>query len=153
MSEAAVITAKTSQGLRSSAVLSAEGIDDQIVRMLCRKPNAIWTRAPGRTFTTRWAKFHWGRRQVCRPRRRDNLREVLIHGGLAHNLKTRIIGSRPRALNPRPATKLRQYDGVLVLAAGKTRYTRYDPRDSICASRRCRISELSRHAVRHAGVC
>ena len=120
--EAAVITAKDVESVYEvPLVLSAEGIDDQIVRMLNlpqteRKMDA-WEVLMERV-NNPMGEVSIGvvGKYVGLEDAYKSLREALIHGGLAHNLKTKIHWIEAESLESEadPAETLQAYDAILV---------------------------------------
>src|ERR1043165_6041816 len=121
VSEAAVITAKDVESVYEvPLVLSAEGLDDQIVHML-RLPE---TERRMQDWETLIERVHHPVDEVSigvvgkyveLEDAYKSLREALIHGGLVHNLRTRIQWVEAESLEHQdePAA-LRQFDGILV---------------------------------------
>jgi CTP synthase len=121
VSEAAVITAKDVESVYEvPLVLSAEGIDDQIVRML-HLPQTERNMQPWELLVERVKNpldeitIGVVGKYVELEDAYKSLREALIHGGLTHNLRTRIQWIEAESMESveGPAT-LAAYDGILV---------------------------------------
>jgi len=121
VSERAVITAKDVESVYEvPLVLAAEGLDDEIVRHL-RLPKTERHMEDWQALMQRVHKpidevsIGVVGKYVELEDAYKSLREALIHGGLVHNLRTRIHWIEAESLEgaSEPA-KLRQFDGVLV---------------------------------------
>jgi CTP synthase len=122
VSEAAVITAKDVESVYEvPLVLSAEGLDEQIVRML----NLPKTERRMDAWEVLIERVHNPMGEVSigvvgkyvgLEDAYKSLREALIHGGLAHNLKTKVHWIEAESLesDQDPALTLSAYDGILV---------------------------------------
>jgi CTP synthase len=124
LSEKAVITAKdVSSVYEVPLVLSAEGLDDQIVKML-RLPESERRMQDWESLIERVhnpideVSIGVVGKYVELEDAYKSLREALIHGGLVHNLRTKIhwieAESLEEAEGGSTAAKLRQFDGILV---------------------------------------
>jgi CTP synthase len=122
VSERAVITAKDLESVYEvPLVLSAEGLDDQIVRMLhlpeTERHMEAWealmekVRHPMDEVSIGVVGKYVGLEDAYK-----SLREALIHGGLVRNLRTRIDWIEAESLEEpaKPDARLRQFDGILV---------------------------------------
>jgi CTP synthase len=121
LSEKAVITAKDVASVYEvPLVMSAEGLDDQIVQMLHlpQTPRKMqkWEELIERVNNPiDEVSIGVVGKYVELEDAYKSLREALIHGGLKHNLKTRIHWIEAESLEGRDdPSKLRQFDGVLV---------------------------------------
>ena len=121
VSERAVITAKDVESVYEvPLVLAAEGLDDEIVRHL-HLPKTERHMEDWQTLMERVHKpidevsIGVVGKYVELEDAYKSLREALIHGGLVHNLRTRIHWVEAESLEgaSEPA-KLRQFDGILV---------------------------------------
>jgi CTP synthase len=165
VSEAAVITAKDAESIYEVPLgLSAEGLDDQIVRMLNlpqteRKMDA-WEHLVERVHnpmgevTIGVVGKYVGLEDAYK-----SLREALVHGGLAHNLKTNIQWIEAESLesDADPAARLAAYDGILVPGGfgkrgipGMIRAIQYArenkvPYFGICLGMQCAVLEFARN--------
>src|SRR5215467_7003187 len=120
VSEKQVITAKDVESVYEvPLVLSAEGIDEQIVKML-RLPE---TERRMRDWEALLERVHNPIDEVSigvvgkyveLEDAYKSLREALIHGGLVHNLRTKIHWIEAQSLENNDPVKLRQFDGILV---------------------------------------
>jgi CTP synthase len=121
LSEHAVITAKDVASVYEvPLVLAAEGLDDQIVKLL-HLPNTERHMEDWKALIERVDNpiddVHIGvvGKYVELEDAYKSLREALIHGGLVHNLRTRIHWIEAESLEKEnEITKLRQFDGILV---------------------------------------
>ncbi len=121
LSEKAVITAKdVSSVYEVPLVLSAEGLDDQIVKML-RLPETERHMEDWEALIERVhnpideVSIGVVGKYVELEDAYKSLREALIHGGLVHNLGTKIHWIEAESLEDKDETaKLRQFDGILV---------------------------------------
>jgi CTP synthase len=124
LSESAVITAKdVSSVYEVPLVLSAEGLDDQIVKML-RLPQTErrmheWENLVERVHNPiDEVSIGVVGKYVELEDAYKSLREALIHGGLVHNLRTKIEWIEAQGIeeaeNVSTASRLRQFDGILV---------------------------------------
>src|SRR5262249_691662 len=122
VSERAVITAKDVASVYEvPLVLSAEGLDDEIVRLL-RLPR---TERRMQDWETLIDRVHHPMDEVAigvvgkyveLEDAYKSLREALIHGGLVHNLRTRIhwIEAETVEKGKIEVSNLREFDGILV---------------------------------------
>ncbi|HEX4999507.1 MAG TPA: CTP synthase [Terriglobia bacterium] len=121
VSERSVITAKDVETVYEvPLVLSDEGLDDEIVRML-RLPETPRRMEDWEVLVDRVrhpmdeVSIAVVGKYVSLEDAYKSLREALIHGGLAHNLKTRIHWIEAEGFEGREDPKiLRRYDAVLV---------------------------------------
>lgn len=164
VSEAAVITAKDVASVYEvPLVLSAEGLDDQIVRML-HLPQAERNMQPWEMLVERVKNpldevaIGVVGKYVELEDAYKSLREALIHGGLSHNLKTRIEWIEAESMESvdGPA-RLQEYDGILVPGGfGKRgitgmvraiQFTREKkvPYFGICLGMQCAVIEYARN--------
>ena len=146
------------------SVLSAEGLDDQIVRMLNlpqteRKMDA-WELLVERVHNP-MGEVSIGvvGKYVGLEDAYKSLREALIHGGLAHNLKTNIHWIEAESLesDEDPAARLSAYDGILVPGGfgkrgipGMIRAIQFArekkaPYFGICLGMQCAVLEFARN--------
>jgi CTP synthase len=164
LSEKAVITAKDVESVYEvPLVLSAEGLDDQIVRLL-HLPNSERRMQAWEALIQR---VHHPMDEVSigvvgkyveLEDAYKSLREALIHGGLVHNLRTKVNWVEAESLESRwdPAT-LRQFDAILVPGgfgkrgiAGMVRAIQYAreekvPYFGICLGMQCAVIEYARN--------
>jgi CTP synthase len=164
VSEKAVITAKDVESVYEvPLVLSAEGLDDQIVRLL-QLPN---TERRMQDWEALIQRVHHPMDEVSigvvgkyveLEDAYKSLREALIHGGLVHNLRTKVNWIEAESLETRwdPAT-LRQFDAILVPGgfgkrgiAGMVRAIQYAreekvPYFGICLGMQCAVIEYARN--------
>jgi CTP synthase len=165
VSEAAVITAKDVESVYEvPLVLSAEGLDDQIVRML----NLPKTERRMDAWEVLIERVHNPMGEVSigvvgkyvgLEDAYKSLREALIHGGLAHNLKTRVHWIEAESLesDQDPAVTLGAYDAILVPGGfgkrgipGMIRAIQYareskTPYFGICLGMQCAVLEFARN--------
>jgi CTP synthase len=121
VSERAVITAKDVASVYEvPVVLSAEGLDDEIVRLL-HLPNGERRMQDWEALIERVhnpmdeVSIGVVGKYVELEDAYKSLREALIHGGLVHNLRTKIHWIEAASLEQKDEiAKLRQFDGVLV---------------------------------------
>jgi CTP synthase len=121
LSEKAVITAKDVETVYEvPLVLSAEGLDEQIVRMLhlpdTERRMHDWEALIERVHSP-MDEVNIGvvGKYVELEDAYKSLREALIHGGLAHGLSTKIHWIEAESLEEKdPSSRLRQFDGILV---------------------------------------
>jgi CTP synthase len=120
VSEKQVITAKDVESVYEvPLVLSAEGIDDQIVKML-RLPETERRMQDWQALVERVhhpideVSIGVVGKYVELEDAYKSLREALIHGGLVHNLRTNIHWIEAQSLENGEPVKLRQFDGILV---------------------------------------
>jgi CTP synthase len=121
LSERAVITAKDVASVYEvPLVLAAEGLDDEIVRLLhlpkSERQMQDWEALIDRVnHPMDDVSIGVVGKYVELEDAYKSLREALVHGGLVHNLKTRIEWIEAESLEKdgEPA-KLRQFDGILV---------------------------------------
>jgi CTP synthase len=164
VSEAAVITAKDVGSVYEvPLVLSAEGLDDQIVRML-HLPQAERNMQSWEMLVERVKNplddiaIGVVGKYVELEDAYKSLREALIHGGLSHNLRTRIEWIEAESMESvdGPAT-LQQYDGILVPGGfgkrgitGMVRAIQFArenkvPYFGICLGMQCAVIEYARN--------
>jgi CTP synthase len=165
ISEAAVITAKDAvqSVYEVPLVLSAEGLDDQIVRMLnlpqTERRMDAWELLVERVQHP-MGEVNIGvvGKYVSLEDAYKSLREALIHGGLAHNLKTNIHWIEAESLESEdPEAKLSAYDAILVPGGfgkrgipGMIRAIQYArehkvPYFGICLGMQCAVLEYARN--------
>jgi CTP synthase len=166
VSEAAVITAKDVESVYEvPLVLSAEGLDDQIVRMLnlpkTERRMDAWEVLVERVHNP-MGEVSIGvvGKYVGLEDAYKSLREALIHGGLAHNLKTQVHWIEAESLesDQDPAVTLGAYDAILVPGGfgkrgipGMIRAIQYArenkvPYFGICLGMQCAVLEFARNA-------
>ena len=164
LSEAAVITAKDVESVyQVPLVLSAEGLDDQIVRMLHlpqRERNMqAWEMLMERV-NNPLDEVSIGvvGKYVAHDDAYKSLREALVHGGLKHNLRTKTHWIEAESIESidGPA-KLKEFDGILVPGgfgkrgiAGMVRAIQYAreekvPYFGICLGMQCAVIEYARN--------
>ena len=164
LSEAAVITAKdVSSVYEVPLVLSAEGLDDQIVRML-HLPQRERNMQPWEMLIERVnnpldeVSIGVVGKYVAHDDAYKSLREALIHGGLKHNLRTKIhwIEAESMEAIDGPA-RLQEFDGILVPGgfgkrgiAGMVRAIQFAreekvPYFGICLGMQCAVIEFARN--------
>lgn len=121
VSEKAVVTAKdVATVYEVPLVLSAEGLDEQIVRLLhlpqTERRMQDWEALIERVQSPiDEVSIGVVGKYVELEDAYKSLREALIHGGLAHNLKTKIHWIEAESLeNREQPVRLRQFDGILV---------------------------------------
>jgi CTP synthase len=120
VSERSVITAKdVSSVYEVPLVLSAEGIDEQIVTMLhlprSERRMHDWEMLIERVHNPiDEVSIGVVGKYVELEDAYKSLREALLHGGLSHNLRTRIHWIEAQSLEDSDPGKLRQFDGILV---------------------------------------
>jgi len=165
VSEAAVITAKDVESVYEvPLVLSAEGLDDQIVRMLnlpkTERRMDAWELLVERVHNP-MGEVSIGvvGKYVGLEDAYKSLREALIHGGLAHNLKTQVHWIEAESLesDQDPAITLQAYDGILVPGGfgkrgipGMIRAIQFarenkSPYFGICLGMQCAVLEFARN--------
>ncbi len=164
LSEAAVITAKdVSSVYEVPLVLSAEGLDDQIVRML-HLPQRERNMRPWEMLIERVnnpldeVSIGVVGKYVAHDDAYKSLREALVHGGLKHNLRTRVhwIEAESMEAIDGPA-RLQEFDGILVPGgfgkrgiAGMVRAIQFAreekvPYFGICLGMQCAVIEYARN--------
>jgi len=164
LNEAAVITAKDVGSVYEvPLVLSAEGLDDQIVRML-HLPQRERNMRPWEMLIERVnnpldeVSIGVVGKYVAHDDAYKSLREALVHGGLKHNLKTKIHWIEAESMESidGPA-KLQDFDGILVPGgfgkrgiAGMIRAIQYAreekvPYFGICLGMQCAVIEYARN--------
>jgi CTP synthase len=164
VSERSVITAKDVETVYEvPLVLSAEGLDDEIVRML-RLPETP-RRMDDWEALVEHVRHPLGEvdiavvgKYVSLEDAYKSLREALIHGGLAHNLRTRIHWIEAESFEGREDPSiLAQYDAVLVPGGfgkrgilGMIRAIQYAreqriPYFGICLGMQCAVIEYARN--------
>jgi CTP synthase len=165
VSEAAVITAKDVESVYEvPLVLSAEGLDEQIVRMLnlpkTERRMDAWEVLVERVHNP-MGEVSIGvvGKYVGLEDAYKSLREALIHGGIAHNLKTQIHWIEAESLesDQDPAITLGAYDAILVPGGfgkrgipGMIRAIQYareskTPYFGICLGMQCAVLEYARN--------
>jgi CTP synthase len=164
VSEAAVITAKDVASVYEvPLVYSAEGLDDQIVRLL-HLPQAERNMQPWELLMERVknpldeVSIAVVGKYVSLEDAYKSLREALVHGGLKHNLRTKIHWVEAESMESidGPA-RLAEYDGILVPGgfgkrgiAGMIRAIQYAreekvPYFGICLGMQCAVIEYARN--------
>ena len=164
VSEAAVITAKDVASVYEvPLVYSAEGLDDQIVRLL-HLPQAERNMQPWEMLLERVknpldeVSIGVVGKYVSLEDAYKSLREALVHGGLSHNLRTKIhwIEAESMEAIDGPA-RLEEFDGILVPGgfgkrgiAGMIRAIQYAreekvPYFGICLGMQCAVIEYARN--------
>lgn len=164
VSEAAVITAKDIGSIYEvPLVYGAEGLDDQIVRML-HLPQTERNMQPWEMLMERVnnpldeVTIGVVGKYVALEDAYKSLREALVHGGLKHNLKTKIQWIEAESMESidGPA-KLKEFDGILVPGgfgkrgiAGMVRAIQYAreekvPYFGICLGMQCAVIEYARN--------
>jgi CTP synthase len=165
VSEAAVITAKDVESVYEvPLVLSAEGLDEQIVRMLnlpkTERRMDAWELLIERVHNP-MGEVSIGvvGKYVGLEDAYKSLREALIHGGIAHNLKTQIHWIEAESLESAqdPAATLGAYDAILVPGGfgkrgipGMIRAIQFArenkvPYFGICLGMQCAVLEFARN--------
>jgi CTP synthase len=164
VSEAAVITAKdVSSVYEVPLVLSAEGLDDQIVRLL-HLPQTERNMQPWEMLMERVnnpldeVSIGVVGKYVALEDSYKSLREALVHGGLQHNLRTRIHWVEAESMESIDGPgKLSEFDGILVPGgfgrrgiAGMIRAIQYAreervPYFGICLGMQCAVIEYARN--------
>jgi CTP synthase len=165
VSEAAVITAKDVESVYEvPLVLSAEGLDEQIVRMLnlpkTERRMEAWELLIERVHNP-MGEVSIGvvGKYVGLEDAYKSLREALIHGGIAHNLKTQIHWIEAESLESAqdPAATLGAYDAILVPGGfgkrgipGMIRAIQFArenkvPYFGICLGMQCAVLEFARN--------
>ena len=165
VSDAAVITAKDAESIYEVPLgLSAEGLDDQIVRMLnlpqTERKMGAWEHLVERVHnpmgevTIGVVGKYVGLEDAYK-----SLREALVHGGLTHNLKTNIRWIEAESLESDEdlTAKLSAYDAILVPGGfgkrgipGMIRAIQYareskTPYFGICLGMQCAVLEFARN--------
>jgi CTP synthase len=164
VSEAAVITAKDVASVYEvPLVYSAEGLDDQIVRLL-HLPQAERNMQPWEMLLERVknpldeVSIGVVGKYVSLEDAYKSLREALVHGGLQHNLRTKIHWVEAESMEAidGPA-RLAEFDGILVPGgfgkrgiAGMIRAIQYAreekvPYFGICLGMQCAVIEYARN--------
>src|SRR3954471_17449941 len=164
LSEKAVITAKdVSSVYEVPLVLSAEGLDEQIVKML-RLPETERRMQDWEALIERVhnpideVSIGVVGKYVELEDAYKSLREALIHGGLVHNLRTKIHWIEAESLEDKDEPNmLRQFDGILVPGGfgkrgipGMIRAIQYarenkTPFFGICLGMQCMVIEYARN--------
>jgi CTP synthase len=164
VSEAAVITAKDVESVYEvPLVLSAEGLDDQIVRML-HLPQTERNMQPWELLVERVRNpldditIGVVGKYVELEDAYKSLREALIHGGLSHNLRTRIQWIEAESMESvEGPDSLAAYDGILVpggfgkrgipgmIRAIQFARERKVPYFGICLGMQCAVIEYARN--------
>ncbi len=164
LSEAAVITAKDVGSVYEvPLVLSAEGLDDQIVRML-HLPHRERNMQPWEMLMERVnnpldeVSIGVVGKYVALEDAYKSLREALVHGGLKHNLRTRIHWIEAESMESiEGPSRLQEFDGILVPGgfgkrgiAGMVRAIQYAreekvPYFGICLGMQCAVIEYARN--------
>src|SRR5262245_41672368 len=164
VSEAAVITAKDVASVYEvPLVLSAEGLDDQIVRLL-HLPQTERNMQPWELLMERVknpldeVSIGVVGKYVALADAYKSLREALVHGGLKHNLRTNIHWIEAESMESidGPA-RLHEFDGILVPGgfgkrgiAGMIRAIQFAreekvPYFGICLGMQCAVIEYARN--------
>ena len=164
VSERAVITAKDVDSVYEvPLVLAAEGLDDEIVRLL-HLPNSRRRMEDWQALVERVqnpideVSIGVVGKYVELEDAYKSLREALIHGGLVHNLRTRIHWIEAESLeHPGEPAELRQFDGLLVPGGfgkrgipgmiGAIQFAREEnvPYFGICLGMQCAVIEYARN--------
>jgi CTP synthase len=164
VSEAAVITAKDVGSVYEvPLVLSAEGLDDQIVRLL-HLPQAERNMQPWEVLMERVnnpldeVSIGVVGKYVALEDAYKSLREALVHGGLQHNLRTKIHWVEAESMESIDGpSRLADFDGILVPGGfGKRgipgmiraiQFAREEkvPYFGICLGMQCAVIEFSRN--------
>ena len=164
VTEAAVITAKDVGSVYEvPLVLSAEGLDDQIVRLL-HLPQAERNMQPWEMLMERVnnpldeVSIGVVGKYVALEDAYKSLREALVHGGLQHNLKTRIHWVEAESMESIDGpSRLAEFDGILVPGgfgkrgiAGMIRAIQFAreekvPYFGICLGMQCAVIEYARN--------
>ena len=164
VSEAAVITAKDVGSVYEvPLVLSAEGLDDQIVRML-HLPQTERNMQPWEVLMERVnnpldeVSIGVVGKYVALEDAYKSLREALVHGGLQHNLRTKIHWVEAESMESIDGpSRLAEFDGVLVPGgfgkrgiAGMIRAIQFAreekvPYFGICLGMQCAVIEYARN--------
>ena len=164
VSEAAVITAKDVDSIYEvPLVYSAEGLDDQIVRLLnlpqAERNMQAWEMLMQR-INNPLDEVTIGvvGKYVALGDAYKSLREALVHGGLQHNLRTRIQWVEAESMESMDGpAKLAAFDGILVPGgfgkrgiAGMIRAIQYAreekvPYFGICLGMQCAVIEYARN--------
>jgi CTP synthase len=140
VSEAAVITAKDVGSVYEvPLVLSAEGLDDQIVRLL-HLPQTERNMQPWEVLMERVnnpldeVSIGVVGKYVALEDAYKSLREALIHGGLQHNLRTKIHWVEAESMESMDGpSRLAEFDAILVpWRFRQTRHCGDDPGHSVC---------------------
>jgi len=120
LSERSVITAKDVSSIYEvPLVLSAEGLDEQIVKILglSDTPRHMedWEALVDRVHNPiDEVSIGVVGKYVELEDAYKSLREALVHGGLVHNLRTKIQWIEAKTIEENETVKLREYDGILV---------------------------------------
>jgi len=164
VSEAAVITAKDVGSVYEvPLVLSAEGLDDQIVRLL-HLPQAERNMQPWEMLMERVnnpldeVSIGVVGKYVALEDSYKSLREALVHGGLQHNLRTKVQWVEAESMESIDGPgKLAEFDGILVPGgfgkrgiAGMVRAIQFAreekvPYFGICLGMQCAVIEYARN--------
>src|SRR5262245_54051682 len=164
VSEAAVITAKDVGSVYEvPLVLSAEGLDDQIVRLL-HLPQAERNMQPWEVLMERVnnpldeVSIGVVGKYVALEDAYKSLREALVHGGLQHNLRTKIHWVEAESMESIDGpSRLAEFDGILVPGgfgkrgiAGMIRAIQFareekTPYFGICLGMQCAVIEFARN--------
>jgi len=164
VSEAAVITAKDVASVYEvPLVLSAEGLDDQIVRLLhlpqTERNMQAWEMLLERVKNPLdEVSIGVVGKYVALEDAYKSLREALVHGGLKHNLRTKIHWIEAESMEAIDGpSRLREYDGILVPGgfgkrgiAGMIRAIQFAreervPYLGICLGMQCAVIEYARN--------
>jgi CTP synthase len=171
VSENAVITAKDVASVYEvPLVLAAEGLDDEIVRVL-HLPNTERHMEDWRALIERVhnpideVSIGVVGKYVELEDAYKSLREALIHGGLVHNLRTKIHWIEAESLEKRDETsQLREFDGILVPGGvgkrgipGMIRAIQFAreqkvPYFGICLGMQCAVIEYALHVAGLTGA-
>src|SRR6059036_3635149 len=120
VSERAVITAKDVASVYEvPLVYAVEGLDEQIVRLLhlpqTERRMQDWEALVGRMHhPIDEVSIGVVGKYVELEDAYKSLREALVHGGLVHNLRTKIDWIEAESLEKGETSRLRQFDGILV---------------------------------------
>jgi CTP synthase len=164
VSEAAVITAKDVGSVYEvPLVLSAEGLDDQIVRLL-HLPQTERNMQPWEVLMERVnnpldeVSIGVVGKYVALEDAYKSLREALVHGGLQHNLRTKIHWVEAESMESIDGpSRLAEFDGILVPGgfgkrgiAGMIRAIQFAreekvPYFGICLGMQCAVIEFARN--------
>jgi CTP synthase len=170
LSEAAVITAKDVETIYEvPLVLSEEGLDEQIVRMLhlpkTERRMEAWEALINRVHHPMdEVSIAVVGKYVELEDAYKSLREALIHGGLKHNLRTRIHWVEAESIEKEGVSKLFDFDAILVPGGfgkrgipGMVRAIQFAreervPYFGICLGMQCAVIEYARNVCGLAGA-
>jgi CTP synthase len=170
ISEAAVITAKDVETIYEvPLVLSEEGLDEQIIRML-HLPKTERRMEPWEALIDRVrhpmdeVSIGVVGKYVELEDAYKSLREALIHGGLKHNLRTRIHWVEAESIEKEGVSKLFDFDAILVPGGfgkrgipGMVRAIQFAreekvPYFGICLGMQCAVIEYARNVCGLTGA-